>query len=279
MTDSNPDVDALRQELDGPFFNRMLKKWVGRGELDYELYLQTQKLLDLQTPRHERVADEELLFQIVHQAQELWLKLFAHELVESAAELNQGRLWETSSRLERAKRVATALAREIHILETLTPDAYQIIRRNLGDGSGQESPGYNAVRVAAAGLEETFTQLLEREDKSLRQIYERRKDEDGYKRLAEQLVDVDAGFQQWLVSHYLLVRRTIGVDHAVKALDGLPTRVLSGRMTQPLFRALWDVRVEMTASWKRQGGYAPGARRDGAPAAGEANEDVSRRQT
>ena len=66
---------------------------------------------------------------------------------------------------------------------------------------------------------------------------------------------------QRLFTHFQLVRRTIGVDASVKALDGLPTRVLPGRMTQPLFPALWRVRVEMTARWRREGGPVPGGPR------------------
>jgi tryptophan 2,3-dioxygenase len=58
-----------------------------------------------------------------------------------------------------------------------------------------------------------------------------------------------------------MVRRIIGVDRSIKALDGLPTQVLAGRMTLPLFRKLWEVRAEMTSAWKRDGGYAPGSRR------------------
>jgi len=33
----------------------------------------------------------------------------------------------------------------------------------------------------------------------------------------------------------MLVRRTIGVGRDVKALDGVSTQILIGRMTQPLF--------------------------------------------
>jgi tryptophan 2,3-dioxygenase len=81
------------------------------------------------------------------------------------------------------------------------------------------------------------------------------------KRICEQFVDLDELFQTWLYTHYQMVRRIIGVDRSIKALDGLPTQVLAGRMTLPLFRKLWDVRAEMTNAWKRDGGYAPGARR------------------
>jgi tryptophan 2,3-dioxygenase len=79
--------------------------------------------------------------------------------------------------------------------------------------------------------------------------------------VCEKLVDLDELYQQWLVAHYHLVRRTMGVDRTVHALDGLPSRVLVGRMTKPLIPSLWDVRVTLTNRWTRAGGHVPGAAR------------------
>ncbi|MFL5354770.1 tryptophan 2,3-dioxygenase family protein [Archangium sp.] len=259
-------AERLRRQLKGPWLNPLLKKWVGRGELDYEKYLRTPELLSLQMPPEERVVPDELLFQVVHQAQELWLKLLAHESVEAVAELDRDALWEGSARLERLLRVARCMGAELGVMETLPPDTYQVIRRGLGNGSGQESPGYNAVRMAAEGLEGALERLLARRGASLAGVYSGAAAAD-LKRLCEQLVDYDEAFQDWLYAHFQLVRRTIGVDATVKALDGLPTRVLSGRMTKPLFPALWQVRVELTAGWCREGGHAPGAPRSDAEAA------------
>ena len=250
----------LRLELSEPLFNPLLKKWVGRGELDYEVYLKTPVLLSLQAPEGERVAHDELLFQVVHQAQELWLKLASRETVEVVAELDAGALWAASGRLERILRVLRSMTAEMAVLETMTPDAYQVIRRSLGNGSGQESPGYNMLRHAAAGLDAALERLLARRGVTLKAVYTAGGPDD-LKRLCEQLVDVDEAFQGWLYAHFQLVRRTIGVDRTVKALDGLPTQVLQGRMTLPLFRQLWDVRLELTAGWQREGGIAPGTRR------------------
>ncbi|MFY2563055.1 tryptophan 2,3-dioxygenase family protein [Corallococcus terminator] len=254
-------AEKLRQELDEPLFNPLLKKWVGRGELDYEVYLKTPQLLALQAPEEQRVSHDELMFQVVHQAQELWLKLASREVVEVVAELDRDALWAASARLERVSRIVQGLKSELAVLETMTPDAYQVIRRSLGNGSGQESPGYNMLRKAAEGLEQALERLLARRARTLLDVY--RSGPDDLKRLCEQLVDVDEAFQGWLHAHFQLVRRTIGVDRSVKALDGLPTQVLAGRMTLPLFRQLWDVRVELTSGWRREGGHAPGARREG----------------
>lgn len=243
-------------------FNPLLKKWVGKGDLDYEVYLKTGTLLHLQTSTEELVHHDELLFQITHQAQELWLKLITQEAVEVVAEMDGDLLWPATGRLERMLRAMKCLVAEMNILETMTPDTYQIIRRSLGNGSGQESPGYNAMRLAADGLAAALDRTLQRRNLRLLDVYKvGAYNAEDVKRICEQFVDLDELFQTWLYTHYQMVRRIIGVDRSIKALDGLPTQVLAGRMTLPLFRKLWEVRAEMTNAWRRDGGYAPGSQR------------------
>ncbi|MHA7627754.1 tryptophan 2,3-dioxygenase family protein [Corallococcus sp. M7] len=255
-------AEKLKQELTQPLFNVMLKKWVGKGELDYERYLHTGTLLALQSPEGELVSHDELMFQIVHQSQELYLKLASREMVEVVAEMDRDALWAVSARLVRVQKILAGISAEMAILETMTPAEYQVIRRSLGNGSGQESPGYNTLRHAADGLESAMERMLARRGLTLFQVYSAGGPKD-LQHVCEQLVTVDESFQGWLYAHYQLVRRTIGIDRTVKALDGLPSQVLQARMTLPLFRALWDVRVELTAGWKREGGYTPGESRTG----------------
>jgi tryptophan 2,3-dioxygenase len=253
-------ADDLRDLLSKPLYNRILKTWVGTGDLDYEKYLRTPELLDLQT-RPELLTDpDELMFQIVHQAQEVWLKLLAHEMAEVVGALDRDELWTASAELDRAIRIVGCLADEIRVLETLTPDTYQVIRRSLGNGSGQESPGFNATQTAAAYVSDAFERLLERHGIAADEVYDR-PDKADLKRICELLVDFDERYQLWLVAHFMLVRRTIGVGRDVKALDGVPTSILTARMTKPLFPSLWRAREQLTARWRREGGYEPGAER------------------
>jgi tryptophan 2,3-dioxygenase len=265
------EAEKLRRQLESPMFNPLLKRWVGKGELDYEVYLKTGTLLNLQTPPEALVHHDELLFQVTHQSQELWMKLISREAVEVVAEMDGELLWPASGRLERMLRTLRCLIQEMSILETMTPDTYQIIRRSLGNGSGQESPGYNAIRLSADALEAALERALMRRNLRLVDVYKvGAYGSEDLKRVCEQFVDFDELFQTWLYTHYQMVRRIIGVDRSIKALDGLPTQVLAGRMTLPLFRKLWEVRVEMTNAWKREGGYAPGTTRqaDSPPAPG-----------
>jgi tryptophan 2,3-dioxygenase len=265
MPNRGERVEQLRRALDHPIFNKVIKKWVGNGDLDYEVYLHTRTLLSLQTPHRELVTSEELMFQIVHQSQELWLKLVSHECANLVSDLDHDDLWSAQARLERIVQTQRALVQEMRILQTLTPAAYQVIRRSLGNGSGQESPGYNQVRTAAAVVETALVELLQRRGLSLGEVYAEGAEAADLLAVCEQLVDFDAAFQDWLVAHFMLVRRTIGIAKSVKALDGYPTVALPARMTQPLFEPLWEVRVEMTHAWKREGGHVPGASRDVPP--------------
>ena len=249
----------LREALAEPMFNPVLKTYVGNGELDYERYVRTTDLLSLQS-KHDELSDpDELMFQVVHQAQELWLKLIGHELAEVVDDLDRDDLWPVAGRLERLVRILGCMADELRVLETLTPDTYQVIRRNLGNGSGQESPGYNTVQTAAPYVLTALGGVLDRAGLSLAEVY--RTGDPALKRVCEALLDFDGRYQTWLMGHFMLVRRTIGVGRDTKALDGVPARVLTGRMTKPLFGDLWRVRDELTEGWEREGGHVPGAAR------------------
>lgn len=250
-------AEALRQ----PIYNRVLKRDVGRGDTDYEIYLQTSALLSAQTPTEELVCSDELMFQIVHQAQELWLKLIGHESIALVAHLDSDRLVPAMASLGRMVRIMEQLAEEMSVLDTLTPSVFLVIRRYLGEGSGQQSPGWNQLHVSAEFIDGAITRALLRRGLALSDVYGDERRDPELLRICELITDLDAAHQRWMTRHFLLVRRTIGVSRTVRALDGFPTKALATRMLRPLFPALWDVRVELTNRWDRAGGTKPGERR------------------
>ncbi|HZO49893.1 MAG TPA: hypothetical protein VFB26_07085 [Gaiellaceae bacterium] len=67
MADTAPEA-SWQPPLDEPILP-------GSAASDYERYLLTDELLALQKPEQERAHHDELLFQVVHQSSELWLKL------------------------------------------------------------------------------------------------------------------------------------------------------------------------------------------------------------
>jgi tryptophan 2,3-dioxygenase len=263
---------ALRETLDNPIYNKVLHKEVGRGELDYEVYVRTRELLALQTPTDELVAPDELLFLVQHQTQELWLKCAVFEVANLIDRLDEDRLFDALASLDRVVHIVQILRDQIRVLGSLSPSSFQIIRRSLGNGSGLESPGYNQLLAAADAAEAALGRLVARRNTTLLDLYQNPEDHADLHRVGERFLDWDSAFQTWLVEHFLLVRRTMGVDKTVRALDGFPTAALLGRATKPLFPELWNVRVEMTRSWSRDGGFAPGEQR--CPYAAAAAEPV-----
>lgn len=247
------DARELSAALERPIFNATLGKEVGAGVLDYEVYLKTTALYSLQSSRTELRAPDEHLFQVVHQSQELWLKAVAFEVVALVDALADARLHEASAMLDRIVAMQECLSNEVRVLQTLTPDAFLQIRRNLGNVSGLESPGYNRVLVAARAADDAFDTLLERSTMRLVDLYRggsRHESREGLKRLAELLVDWDDAFQSWLVAHLQLVRRTTGANPEVLTLDGFPPYGLAPyglapRMARPLLPKLWQARLDL----------------------------------
>jgi len=256
-------AELLQDTLSRPIYNRTLRKDVGRGELDYEIYLRTAELLALQTPSSQLVVPDELLFQIIHQTQELWLKCAAFEATTLVDNLDREQLFAASSTLDRIVQMTRLVGEQIRVLFTLSPSRFHTIRRSLGNGSGLESPGYNQVLAAADAAWDALERLLNRRGAAILHVYQAPDAHPDLHRIAELFVDWDSAFQKWLVEHFTLVRRTLGIDKTVQALDGFPTVALSARMTRPLFPALWTVRVEMSREWTREGGFTPGQHRVG----------------
>jgi tryptophan 2,3-dioxygenase len=242
----------LRRVLEDPIYNKTLRKEVGRGELDYEVYLRTRELLALQTPANELVVPDELMFQVMHQTQELWLKCAAFEAANVVEHLDGDSVFDALDALDRVALMTRVLAEQIRVMFTLSPSRFQVIRRSLGNGSGLESPGYNQLLAAAEAAYGAFARMMARRNAALIDIYSRPEAHAELHRIGERFLDWDGNFQTWLIEHFMLVRRTIGVDKSVRALDGFPTVALGARMTKPLFPALWNVRVEMTRGWARE---------------------------
>jgi tryptophan 2,3-dioxygenase len=262
------EAAELRGKLDDPVYNKILRKDVGAGGLDYEVYLRTQELLALQTPADQLVVPEELLFQALHQTQELWLKCVAFDTGNVVEALDNENTFAALGGLDRIVLICGNLRDQMRVLGTLSPSAFHVIRRSLGKGSGLESPGYNRVLAGAEAARQALERIFNRRRATLLEVYRAAEAYPDLHRFAERFLDWDSTFQTWLVEHFMLVRRTLGIDKAVRALDGFPTVALGARMTRPLFPELWNVRVEMSRAWTSDGGYAPGASRARCPFTG-----------
>lgn len=106
-------------------------------EMSYGDYLQLDKILDSQ----HRLSDhhDEMLFIIIHQASELWMKLIIHELSEAIKYIRQNDLEPSFKILSRVSRIQQQLIQSWSVLSTLTPSEYLEFRDKLGQSSGFQS--------------------------------------------------------------------------------------------------------------------------------------------
>lgn len=217
---------------------------------DYEKYIRTEELLALQKPAAELSCHDELQFQTVHQVAELWMKLIAHEVAHAVRHLGADQPGAATHALSRVARIQQLLIQQLDLLDTMAPRDYMTIRAVLGNGSGQESPGFKLLlRVPGELVWPAFAALLERRGKTLRAIYEAEGEHGELFQLCEALLTFDQLLQQWRQRHLLLVYRIIGAG--TPSLKGKPSELLERGMKQRFFPALWDVRDELFAEWTR----------------------------
>jgi tryptophan 2,3-dioxygenase len=217
---------------------------------DYEKYIRTDELLALQKAPEALTCHDEMQFQVVHQAHELYMKLIEHELRFMATLLQADELARAVTTLGRVARVQRVLLASVDLLDTMAPTDYMTIRTGLGRGSGQESPGFRTMlKLPAEVMWPAFAAFLEREGVSLRDIYEHPHDHHALFQLAEGLVDYDQLLQTWRSRHLMLVYRIIGTG--TPSLKGKHSDLLAHGMKTRFFPALWDVRDDVFADWTK----------------------------
>ena len=215
---------------------------------DYEKYIRTSELLALQKPFDALSCHDELQFQIVHQAHELYMKLIEHELRFMCRLLDDADPARAITTLKRVATVQRVLLHSVDLLDTMAPTDYMTIRTVLGRGSGQESPGFRGMlRLPGEIVWPAASAFLDRRGVSLREIYEHPHDHHQLFQLCEGLVDYDQLLQTWRYRHLMLVYRIIGTG--TPSLKGKHSDLLAHGMKQRFFPKLWDVRDELFGDW------------------------------
>jgi tryptophan 2,3-dioxygenase len=108
----------------------------GKGASDYERYLRTDELLALQKNAEELLHKDEVTFQVVHQASELLMKGAAFELERVRILIAEGDYANAARLLRRSNQMLEYPISMLHVLETITPYDYHLIRAGLGHGRG-----------------------------------------------------------------------------------------------------------------------------------------------
>ena len=113
--------------------------------MTYGRYLALDRLLTAQHPLSDR--HDELLFIIIHQTKELWLKQMIAELLPAKALVREGRLIEAYKGLARVSRIQAVMTLSWDVLATMTPSDYTHFREVLGPSSGFQSDQFRAVET------------------------------------------------------------------------------------------------------------------------------------
>ena len=217
----------------------------GEARSDYERYLNMEELLALQKGPDEWVHRDELLFQVVHQSSELWLKLAWNDTAAAADLVAEDDVGGALRLLRRASMCLRFITAQLDMLEEMSPWEYQEIRKVLGHGSGFDSPGVKELRPAMARLGAAFHAAREREGLTLLDLYVNGRQHEQLYRLAEALMELDEWMQTWRIRHYRVVARVIG-EHVI-GTQGTPVEVLGRLIHRVEYPELWDVRNELTA--------------------------------
>jgi len=106
-------------------------------EMSYGDYLQLDRILSSQ----HRLSDhhDEMLFIVIHQTSELWMKLILHEISAARQSIEQDNLEPAFKMLARVSRIQQQLIQSWDVLSTLTPAEYMEFRSALGRSSGFQS--------------------------------------------------------------------------------------------------------------------------------------------
>ena len=248
--------------------------------MTYADYLKLDPLLSAQQPLSE--LHDEMLFIVIHQTKELWMKQMLHELELAIPLIAEDRFAEAYKAMARISRIQAVMTLSWDVLSTLTPVDYMKFRDVLGTSSGFQSAQFRELeyrlglknpafldhydegttaraRLKRAldepSLRDVATDALARAgfdlgDGSVEalaaawlQVY---RDADRWfelYELAEKLVDIDDALAMWRHKHVLTVERIIGNKRGTGGSAGAP--YLRSTLDKRLFPELWALRTDL----------------------------------
>jgi tryptophan 2,3-dioxygenase len=133
-------------------------------EMSYGSYLKLDQILSSQ----QQLSDhhDEMLFIIIHQTSELWMKLVLHEINAAIEYIRRNDLEPSFKMLSRVSRIQQQLIQSWNVLSTLTPSEYMEFRDKLGHSSGFQSY-QNRLIEFALGQKNSQALLVYQHDKEL----------------------------------------------------------------------------------------------------------------
>ena len=135
-------------------------------DMTYGEYLHLDNLLSSQN----RLSGhhDEMLFIIIHQVSELWMKLILHELTSAIQAIQADKMQSAFKMLARVTKIQTQIIQAWDVLSTLTPAEYLEFRDKLGKASGFQSFQYRQIEFALGYKTKHILKIYEQE----KELYE-----------------------------------------------------------------------------------------------------------
>ncbi|MBM0105522.1 tryptophan 2,3-dioxygenase [Steroidobacter sp. S1-65] len=140
---SNPNPPAPEPNRRPVDFSDEQVHWDLGESQSYGEYLGLSQILSAQRPVS--FEHDEMLFIIIHQASELWMKLCLHELTAAREHIRRDDLGPSFKMLARVSRIQQQLVQSWDVLATMTPAEYSLFRNQLGRASGFQSVQYRTL--------------------------------------------------------------------------------------------------------------------------------------
>jgi len=248
--------------------------------MTYADYLKLDRLLSAQQPLSD--LHDEMLFIVIHQTKELWMKEMLHELDLAIRLVGEARFAEAYKAMARISRIQAVMTLSWDVLSTLTPVDYMKFRHVLGTSSGFQSAQFREIEFrlglkdagyldhyaegtaererleaaydepslrdgAIAALERAGFDVADRSVDALAAAWlEIYRDADRWfelYELAEKLVDIDDALASWRHKHVLTVERIIGNKRGTGGSAG--ASYLRSTLDKRVFPELWSLRTDL----------------------------------
>jgi tryptophan 2,3-dioxygenase len=248
--------------------------------MTYADYLRLDQLLSAQQPLSD--LHDEMLFVIIHQTKELWMKQMLHELELAIRLVEEDSFAPAYKALSRVSRIQSVMTLSWDVLATLTPVDYLAFRDVLGTSSGFQSAQFRELEyrlgikepsylqhhaegseararlqaaldrpslrdAAIAALERSGFEVGDRSPAALAAAWlEIYRDADRWfelYQLAEKLVDLDDALAMWRHKHVLTVERIIGNKRGTGGSAG--AAYLRSTLDKRIFPELWALRTDL----------------------------------
>jgi tryptophan 2,3-dioxygenase len=248
--------------------------------MTYADYLDLKDLLGAQRPLSD--LHDEMLFIVIHQTKELWMKQMLHELELAIRLIGEDSFAPAYKALARVSRIQSVMTLSWDVLSTLTPVDYLAFRDVLGTSSGFQSAQFRALEyrlglkdpryldhypagtaergrleaaLVAPSLRDVAIAALERAgfdrgDRSVEtlaaawlEVYRDAERWFELYQLAEKLVDLDDALAMWRHKHVLTVERIIGSRRGTGGSEG--ASYLRSTLDKRVFPELWALRTDL----------------------------------